>query len=112
MRMKGCLLDLTGALIVGSRSGQFEAGLKLAEKGIWQSMSGLDKNMVHEYGVYRVAMLMGANGDPIGQVLLGKPTTKSSLDRQDEAEVEMILSLVGTMIENGNRSAGKRSTKW
>ncbi|MBO4880159.1 MAG: MmgE/PrpD family protein [Firmicutes bacterium] len=32
MRMKGCLLDLTGALIVGSRSGQFEAGLKLAEK--------------------------------------------------------------------------------
>ena len=87
-------------------------GLKLAEKGIWQSMSGLDKNMVHEYGVYRVAMLMGANGDPIGQVLLGKPTTKSSLDRQDEAEVEMILSLVGTMIENGNRSAGKRSTKW
>ena len=32
MRMKGCLLDLTGALIVGSRSGQFEAGLKLAER--------------------------------------------------------------------------------
>ena len=31
-RMKGCLLDLTGALIVGSRSGQFDAGLKLAEQ--------------------------------------------------------------------------------
>ena len=32
MRIKGCLLDLTGALIVGSRSGQFTAGLKLAEQ--------------------------------------------------------------------------------
>lgn len=87
-------------------------GLKLAEKGIWQNMSGLDKEMVHQYGVYRVAMLMGANGDPIGQVLLGKPTTKTTLDRQDEAEVEMILSLVGTMIESGGRKTAKRGGKW
>ena len=31
-RMKGCFIDLMGALAVGSRSRQFEAGLKLAEK--------------------------------------------------------------------------------
>lgn len=31
-RMKGCLIDLMGALAVGSRSAQFDAGLKLAEK--------------------------------------------------------------------------------
>lgn len=30
-RMQGCLVDLMGALIVGSRSRQFEAGVKLAE---------------------------------------------------------------------------------
>lgn len=30
-RMLGCFVDLTGALILGSRSGQFEAGLRLAE---------------------------------------------------------------------------------
>ena len=29
-RMKGCTVDLFGALLVGSRSGQFDAGLKLA----------------------------------------------------------------------------------
>ena len=29
-RMRGCLLDLTGALVIGSRSRQFEAGKKLA----------------------------------------------------------------------------------
>lgn len=31
-RMKGCFVDLMGALIVGSRSRQFAAGLKLAEQ--------------------------------------------------------------------------------
>ncbi len=30
-RMLGCFVDLTGALILGSRSGQFKAGLRLAE---------------------------------------------------------------------------------
>ena len=30
-RMKGCFVDLMGALVIGSRSRQFEAGLKLAE---------------------------------------------------------------------------------
>jgi len=30
-RLRGCLTDLMGALIIGSRSRQFEAGLKLAE---------------------------------------------------------------------------------
>lgn len=30
-RMKGCFVDLTGALVIGSRSRQFEVGLRLAE---------------------------------------------------------------------------------
>ena len=30
-RMKGCFVDLMGALVIGSRSRQFNAGLKLAE---------------------------------------------------------------------------------
>ena len=30
-RMKGCFVDLMGALVIGSRSRQFDAGLKLAE---------------------------------------------------------------------------------
>lgn len=31
-RLRGCLVDLVGALAVGSRSAQFDAGLKLAER--------------------------------------------------------------------------------
>ncbi len=30
-RLKGCFIDLMGALVVGSRSGQFDAGLALAK---------------------------------------------------------------------------------
>ena len=30
-RMKGCFVDLMGALVIGSRSRQFNVGLKLAE---------------------------------------------------------------------------------
>ena len=31
-RIKGCFIDLMGALIIGSRSRQFEAGIRLAER--------------------------------------------------------------------------------
>ena len=31
-RLKGCFVDLIGAMIIGSRSEQFEVGLKLAER--------------------------------------------------------------------------------
>ena len=31
-RMKGCFVDLMGALVIGSRSRQFEAGLRLADR--------------------------------------------------------------------------------
>lgn len=32
IRLKGCFLDLIGAMIIGSKSEQFAVGLKLAEK--------------------------------------------------------------------------------
>ena len=72
-------------------------------KGLWQNVSALDKDLVRDYGVYQIGVLADTNGEMIGQVILGKPTTKGTLDRQDQAEVEMILSLIGTMMENGGR---------
>ena len=77
--------------------------LKHPDKGIWQNVSGLDKAMVREYGIYRIAMLLNTNGEMIGQVILGKPVAKPTIDKQDQAEVEMILSLVGTMMTSGGR---------
>ena len=78
-------------------------GLPRPERGVWQNTARLGKGMMNENGIYKVAMLVDTNGEMIGQAILGKPTTKASLDRQDQAEVEMILSLMGTMLENGGR---------
>ena len=80
-------------------------GLAHPGKGIWQNVGRLDKNLVKDYDVYRVAMLLDTNGEMVGQVILGKPTTKASLDLQDQAEVEMIFSLIGTMMESGGKVA-------
>ena len=77
--------------------------MKCPEKGIWQDISELDSNMVAEYGIYRVAILYGTSGDVIGQVVLGRPVAKPTLDKQEKAEAEMILTLVGMMLESGSQ---------
>ena len=79
--------------------------LKKPEHGIWQNISELDRETVRECGISKVAVVTNANGDVIGQVVLGKPMSKSLLDRKDLTEMEMIISLMGTMIENGGRKS-------
>ena len=78
--------------------------LKRPERGVWQSVSSTNEDMMNEYGISRVAILTNTNGVEIGQMIFGKPTSKTNLDRKDLAEVEMIITLMGTMIENGGRS--------
>lgn len=81
--------------------------LKHPAKGIWQNVGSLDGEMVEKYGVYGVAMLLDTNGEMVGQMILGKPVGKVNLDRQEQAEVEMIISLIGTMMEDGGRKSQK-----
>ncbi|MBR0488344.1 hypothetical protein IJJ39_01560 [Candidatus Saccharibacteria bacterium] len=79
--------------------------MTMPAKGIWQNLSEIDKETVREYGIYKVAVMTNTNGDVLGQVVFGKPTTKTSLDREDTARTEMIVNLMGTMIENGGRKS-------
>lgn len=77
--------------------------LPMPTRGVWQDMTkiGLEAKAA---GVLRVAVMTDTNGDKIGQMVFGKPTTKTTLDREDVARTEMIVNLMGTMIENGGRS--------
>lgn len=75
------------------------------DKGIWQDVEKLDSSVVRENGISRIAVMTNANGDMIGQVVFGKPTTKSTLDRKDLVDVEMVVNMMGTMIENGSRKS-------
>ena len=75
--------------------------LKRPEHGMWQSIGHLKGGK--ELEISRVGVMTNANGEVIGQVILGKPTTKTTLDRKDLTEVEMIFNLIGVVIENGSR---------
>ena len=75
--------------------------LKRPEHGMWQSIGNLKGGK--ELEISRVGVMTNANGEVIGQVILGKPTTKTTLDRKDLTEVEMIFNLIGVVIENGSR---------
>lgn len=79
------------------------SSLKMPEKGMWQNTNGLKKDS--ELDISRVGVLTNTNGERIGQVILGKPTSKSKLDKKDLAEVEMIFNLITVMVENGSRNA-------
>lgn len=73
------------------------------EKGMWQRLPKL--KWVEEKGLSQVGVITGASGNAVGQVILGKPTTKSSLNREDMIEVEMIFNLMAVVVENGSRKS-------
>lgn len=75
------------------------------DKGIWQDVGKLEKDVVRENGISRIAVMTNANGDMIGQVIFGKPTTKAVLDAKDLVDIEIVVNMMGTMIENGGRKS-------
>ena len=72
--------------------------------GAWQSLARLNENELSEADISRIAVIAGANGDIVGQMIYGHPVSKSTLDSRDLAEITMITSLMGTIIEDGRRS--------
>ena len=73
---------------------------KIPDKGIWQNINSINKHLQSEYEISRVAVITNTNGEMIGQMIFGKPTSKPTLDKRDITDIEMIVSLIGTMIEN------------
>lgn len=72
--------------------------------GAWQTIDSLGINNLKEADISRIAVLAGANGEIVGQMVLGTPTTKTALEHRDLVEIGMIASLMGTIIEDGGRS--------
>lgn len=78
--------------------------LPLPSHGAWQDISGIDKSILKEYDISKIAVLTSASGEILGQMIFGKPVSKSMLEHKDLVEITMIISLMGTIIENGSRS--------
>lgn len=79
--------------------------LPIPTRGVWQDLTKLDIEGLKESEVSRVAILTSANGEAIGQMIFGHPASKGALDHKDLVEIAMIVSLMGTIIENGGRKS-------
>ena len=73
--------------------------------GGWQDITKLNVAELKDSDISRVAILSGANGEVVGQMIFGRPVSKSALDHRDLVEIAMIVSLMGTIIEDGGRKS-------
>lgn len=79
--------------------------LKKPEKGVWQNIKELPKNEEKESEISRIGIMTNAKGETIGQIILGSPSSKATLDQKDLTEIEMIVNLMAVVIENGGRKS-------
>lgn len=77
--------------------------LEMPARGMWQDIRKLKS--LQEEEVSMVGVMTDASGTLVGQVILGKPTTKSKLDKEDLTEIEMIFNLTSVVIGNGGRKS-------
>ncbi|MBQ3296145.1 hypothetical protein IJI79_01850 [Candidatus Saccharibacteria bacterium] len=80
------------------------AKLSAPAHGAWQDTSKLNATALKEMEISKIAVMTGANGEIVGQMIFGRPVSKSILEYKDLVEIAMIVSLMGTLIENGSRS--------
>ena len=80
-------------------------GLPRPARGVWQDISHVNKETVRELEISRIGIITNGAGDVIGQVILGKPASKSLLDKDDLMEIEMIMSLMAIVVGNGSRKS-------
>jgi hypothetical protein len=59
-----------------------------------------------ELDVSAIAALRDGSGKTFGQMILGKPNSKTSFSRRDLVEIEAIINLVAVII-NSKRGKGK-----
>lgn len=79
--------------------------LPTPSRGVWQNITGLNVALIKEADISRVAVITSASGEVIGQMIFGKPVSKSALDHKDLVEISMVVSLMGTIIEDGGRKS-------
>lgn len=71
-----------------------------ARSDVWQEPNKTVQKILDELDLKAVAELRNAKGKPFGQLLVGKPIGKSSFERRDLIQLEMIINLVATVIDS------------
>lgn len=73
--------------------------------GVWQNTGALSEVALKEAGISKIAVLTSAKGDVLGQMIFGHPASKAALDHKDLVQIAMVVSLMGTIIEDGGRKS-------
>lgn len=68
--------------------------------GVWQEPNKTVAKILDEHDLKAVAELRNAKGKPFGQLVVGKPLGKSSFERRDLIQLEMLINLVATVIDS------------
>lgn len=75
--------------------------MKTATRGeVWQEPNKSVQKILEELDLKAVAELRNAKGKAFGQIIVGKPLGKSSFERRDLIQLEMIINLVATVIDS------------
>jgi len=67
---------------------------------VWQEPNKTTQKILDDLGLKAVAELRSAKGKAFGQLIVGKPLGKSSFERRDLVQLEMIINLVATVIDS------------
>ncbi len=74
--------------------------LKPSTREVWQVPNKTVQKTFDELGLKAVAELRNAKGKTFGQLVVGKPLGKSTFERRDLIQLEMIINLVATVIDS------------
>lgn len=74
--------------------------LRQTAHGVWQEPNKTVQKTFDELGLKAAAELRNAKGKTFGQLIVGKPLGKSSFERRDLIQLEMIINLVATVIDS------------
>ncbi len=67
---------------------------------VWQEPNKTVQKTFDELGLKAVAELRNAKGKTFGQLVVGKPIGKTTFERRDLIQLEMIINLVATVIDS------------
>lgn len=77
------------------------SGMRSAKTGnVWQEPTKPVREVMDMLDLKAVAELRNAKGKAFGQLIVGKPLGKSSFERRDLIQLEMIINLVATVIDS------------
>ena len=74
--------------------------LRSSSRDIWQVPNKTVQKTFDDLHLRAVAELRNAKGKPFGQLVVGKPLGKSTFERRDLLQLEMIINLVATVIDS------------